>query len=337
MRGREAVKAASVLSLIMFVCLICLLPACSTVRNFLGFNGRSESATDAEAKKIRQFLSHIRPRQGNPDSHYLLGRHLVERGRYGEALAEFEKVLAIKPDYVKAYNGIAVCYDNLEEYEAARAYYREALRIGPDLDYLQNNLGYSFALEGNYDSAIEAYSKAIRINAKNPRFHNNLARALSKTGQHEQAAQAFEFTGNVAKAPKKRILLDAGRAAGEQRAPEAELPEVAGTPGTPDKNLAIEISNGNGINNMARNVAAYLRLKGYRVVRCTNAGHFNHARTEILYQKDARQLGNRIAGEIWETAHMKEVNKLDRPNLKVKVVVGRDMAGKKRIFEEVEG
>ncbi len=338
MGQKGVVKAGWILSLVIFVCLIFLPAGCSSIRSFFSSQSRGEPQADKEARLIKQFLSHIRPRQGNPDSHYLLGRYLVERGRYGEAITEFEKVLAIKPDHIKAYNGIAVCYDNLKQYEKARAYYREAVRLGPDLAFLRNNLGYSFALEGDYNSAIEAYSKAIGLNTTNPLFHNNLAYALSKTGRHTQAAQEYEFAGNTARAGNKRLLAEAKQAIPEEGLQEMDVAEVAAAIVTPvDKKLAIEISNGNGINNMARNVAAYLRAKGYMVARCTNARNFNHSRTEILYQKEARELGSRIAKEIWETADMKEVSRLDRPNLKVKVVVGRDMAGKRRIFEEEKG
>ncbi len=53
--------------------------------------------------------------------------------------------------------------------------------------------------------------------------------------------------------------------------------------------LDIEISNGNGVRHMARNVGIYLNPEGFRATRLTNADHFNYPETKIYYRKGFRQ------------------------------------------------
>jgi len=62
--------------------------------------------------------------------------------------------------------------------------------------------------------------------------------------------------------------------------------------------LNIEISNGNGVRHMARNMGTYLNPKGFNVNRLTNADHFNYPETKIYYQKGYEQDALRLAKEI---------------------------------------
>jgi len=336
MKRRTVANTPLALLPIVIVCVICMLPGCSSIREFLGFSDNAETRAEDEAMKIQQFSSRVRVLRGNPESHYLLARHYAQRGRYEEALSEFEKAIAIEPGHARAYNGIAICYDNLGHYEKAREYYKMALRTAPNPDYVHSNIGYSYMMQGDYASAIDAYSKAIEINTMNMHVRNSYAAALSKAGRHREAAREFEAAGNVHKAEQERTLEnDVIKTAGTRTEDRQEPPPI--TVMQPDSNVAIEISNGNGIGNMARSMAAYLRSKGFKVVRCTNADRYSYNTTEIHYRKEALQAGRQIAGEILENAYLKEVTTLDRPNLKVKIVVGRDLAGKKKIFEGAKG
>ncbi len=87
----------------------------------------------------------------------------------------------------------------------------------------------------------------------------------------------------------------------------------------------IEVSNGNGVNNMAKRVGNYFEKKGLIVSRLTNAEHFNFKETKIFYLKpylhDAYIVAQHIPG--WQ--NMKEVDELSRQNIKVKVLIGKDL------------
>jgi Flp pilus assembly protein TadD len=87
----------------------------------------------------------------------------------------------------------------------------------------------------------------------------------------------------------------------------------------------IEVSNGNGVNNMAKRVGNYFEKKGLIVSRLTNAEHFNFKETKIFYLRpylhDAYIVAQHIPG--WQ--NMEEVDELSRQNVKIKVLIGKDL------------
>ena len=97
---------------------------------------------------------------------------------------------------------------------------------------------------------------------------------------------------------------------------------------------AIEISNGNGVSRMARDMGSYLKRRGYNVVRFTNAGNFNLANARIYFMGPHEKLARRIASEFPEIKEVKRIKRLDRPNLKVKVIIGKDLTKYRQIFRE---
>jgi Tfp pilus assembly protein PilF len=178
--------------------------SCSSMKTILSwprsfFEGTQVNHKDKD-KAAAQFLSTVRPYQGNPDSHYRLACYHQERGRHKQALEEFEKVLLIDPSYFKAYNGMGISYDLLGNFPRAVEAYEAALLLNPSLDYVQNNLGYSLYLQGDLDGAMAAFKKAIGLNEREQRFHNNLGLVYAEKGQWDLAMMEFQLAGEGAKA-----------------------------------------------------------------------------------------------------------------------------------------
>lgn len=93
----------------------------------------------------------------------------------------------------------------------------------------------------------------------------------------------------------------------------------------------IEIANGNGLNQMARRVSNYLHRKGFGEPYVTNAEHFEHYETKIYYSEGFLQEAYRVAQEIPGYQNMERVTYLGRPDLKIRVLIGKDLA----VFDEV--
>jgi len=448
------------------------------------------------------FVSSIRPRPGNPDSHYLFAGYYQERGQHREAIEEFKKVLSIDPRYVKAYNGLGVSYDLLGEFSRALTSYEAAISLDPQQAYLHNNLGYSHLTQGNLERAISAFQSAIALNPQEPRFHNNLAFAYSEKALFELAMEEFRLGGDEAQAhfnmaeiyfrngvyakardhytaalrlkPSYTLARTGAKAAAtlasilgstqknartkvemvipeppkveeklvsEKNAVPSESEEIS-TPlekttppetqviqafsmmdsesintqvpviqlsslekyreeekeiqstresdhsrkssanyyakgngdGSGDwdyevkmailsgksvpisleesryiqktvvvKNQAtrgnnrIEVSNGNGVDQMAKRVGLYLQKKGYSVGRLTNSQHFNHGHTKIYYQEGNGEIANQVAEQLPIHKELIELKKLDRPSIQVKILLGKDMIPHNNKFKEKEG
>jgi Flp pilus assembly protein TadD len=98
------------------------------------------------------------------------------------------------------------------------------------------------------------------------------------------------------------------------------------------KDAGIEISNGNGVNRMARKVGDYLKERGLSVKRLTNYRNFNQGFTRIYYQEGHIGAANHVARQLPATREMIELKKLDRPYLQVKVLLGKDMIPYRQTF-----
>ena len=111
----------------------------------------------------------------------------------------------------------------------------------------------------------------------------------------------------------------------KQIARKGELP--------PFNRVEIEISNGNGAYRMARKVSYFLKEKGLKVTRLTNANNFNHPETRIFYQKEYSEAADHVAEHLPVLRSKEETEKFDRPNIKVKILIGKDLIPHHKTFE----
>jgi len=91
------------------------------------------------------------------------------------------------------------------------------------------------------------------------------------------------------------------------------------------KRFGIEVSNGNGINGMARRVGQYLKTRGLEVSRLTNANHFNYRVSKIYYQEGYQEAASHLAAQLPALDAMEETKRFDRPNIKIKLLIGKDL------------
>jgi hypothetical protein len=94
--------------------------------------------------------------------------------------------------------------------------------------------------------------------------------------------------------------------------------------------LGIEVSNGNGTTGMARKVRDYLKTRGLEVSRLTNANHFNHRVSKIYYQEGYEEAASHLAGQLPAVDGMEETKPFDRPHIKIKLLIGKDLVPHQR-------
>jgi Flp pilus assembly protein TadD len=87
----------------------------------------------------------------------------------------------------------------------------------------------------------------------------------------------------------------------------------------------IEVSNGNGVNRMARRVGNDLKDMGLNVTRLTNADHFGYKKTKIYYLSPYLHDAYKVAKQIPGWQNMEKVDKFSRQNTKIRVLIGKDI------------
>jgi len=258
-----------------FICgaLVFTLSACATTKN----SNNSFSILDImgvkelSQKTLAAFASKIRPVRGNPDSHYMLARFYQERGKHQEAIAEFEKTLAIEPGHIKALNAMGVSYDFLMDFPRAFECYQAALVLDPDsANIYYNNMGQSMLLQGRYIPSIEAFKMAAAYDEDFPdaRVHKNLGRAYAMFGHYDLALAEFELVDGdeSAEALLNRVL------AGIEKQPPASGIAVAAA--------------GNETKDFSARVSSYLRDK--RVAGNVHLARLEASRQESTGAKDMK-------------------------------------------------
>lgn len=86
----------------------------------------------------------------------------------GEALADFDDVLALEPDYVEGFHHRAVARAALGDYRGALADIEQALRRDPRRFTVLQTLSHLAEEQGNWKGALAAWQKALDLDPRTP-------------------------------------------------------------------------------------------------------------------------------------------------------------------------
>jgi tetratricopeptide (TPR) repeat protein len=120
-----------------------------------------------------------------------LGTALHEAGRFDEAVARYEKAIAVQPDYAPAYNNLGVTLRAQGKVDAAIAIYERGLRLDDEYPDLHFNLANALLAQNRADEAAAHLKTSLAGEPDSAATHNNLGTALAAKGQYEQAVAEF--------------------------------------------------------------------------------------------------------------------------------------------------
>jgi tetratricopeptide (TPR) repeat protein len=119
-----------------------------------------------------------------------LGAGLHEAGRMDEAVSRYEKAIAIRPDYLPAYNNLGVTLRRQGRVDEAIRAYERGLEAG-DYPELHFNLANALIASGRVRDAEAHLKLALAKTPGSAGTHNNLGTALAEQGRVEEAAAEF--------------------------------------------------------------------------------------------------------------------------------------------------
>jgi hypothetical protein len=279
-----------------------VLAACShwtEPESIYGDRGRSLRLAKS---KMDHFMGSVRYQQADAGDHYRLGRYFQQRGRHMLAVDEFSRAIQLDPRRADAHNAMGVSYDQLRQFDRAVQCYRRAQILKPDFAAAYNNLGYSYLMQARPEKAVDPLEKAVSLQDRNARFNNNLELAYRQVGR----VDADE------KQPAP-VITATFRAAPVQQSPQ------------------IEIANGNGVGNMAKNIGNFLKYKGFEIQRLSNADHFGYPRTRIFYSDGQRQTASALSLLLFGPDMPCDLIS-DGQHGQIKILMGGDAAGLNDLF-----
>ncbi|OPY06459.1 MAG: lipoprotein NlpI [Syntrophus sp. PtaB.Bin001] len=306
------------------------------------------TACTVDQNSSKSFSSQVRPWRGNVEAYYQLACHYQDRNRHREAVEEFKKMIAIDATDIRAYNGIGISYDALKDFPRAFLAYDKALKLDPRAGYVYNNLGYSYMLQKRYNEAVMAFKKGAEQQMDSgikTKIENNLHMALALS---EKPQIADTRPGDIDDSRSTSLLATDFAEATESdqdrhirnlmiRRDPLAMRSLSRPNDTREEDVAIEVTNGNGVRHMAKNVGDYLKKRGYRVVRLSNADSYSYSKGNVGYRADGQETAREIATLFPGNVDLKKMNGGSKKDIRVRVLIGKDMIPYKKVFSEDQG
>ena len=285
---------------------------------------------------IREFDKAIYVDPGSARAYNAKGVSCDKLRDFERAVKSYDMALKIDPSLDYVHNNLGYSYLLQGNYGAAIDSFKKALALDGKNSRTNNNLGLAYAMNGQYDHALQQFQQS----GDRARAHYNLAGVYYDKGRFEEAKKEYRHVLNLnPDFPKARNGFEASDALAKITSassankkentaaanPESNTdPEMGSDPLL--KETGIEVSNGNGVNHIARDIGRYLRSKGFNVVRLTNADHFNYREGSIYCRKGYCGMAQEIAVWLPNIRYIKETSAFDRDGVKIRILVGQKQA-----------
>lgn len=147
-----------------------------------------------------------------PRIYEVLGLVYQTTGESDQAKEQFEKMLALDPNYSRGRNNYAAFLYQQKEYKAAMEQFKKVVKdvYYENLPNAYGNLGRSALKVGDYDLAEQSILRAINMekNNKNVQYKLDLAGIYYQKGNYPRANDYFEqYRASVDKSSAKALLL----------------------------------------------------------------------------------------------------------------------------------
>jgi len=126
-------------------------------------------------------------------AHNNRGNALKELKRWDEALASYDRAIAIKPDYADAYSNRGNALNELKRLDEALASYDRAIAIKPDYADAYSNRGVALQELKRLDEALASYDRAIAIKPDDAEAYWNKSLALLLAGEFGRGWELYEW------------------------------------------------------------------------------------------------------------------------------------------------
>ncbi len=310
--------------------------------------GRYHQGKANHGEAIAAYEKVVAANPGHIEAHNRLAVSCSLTGQHELALEYFRKAIELSPAATHLHNNLG--YAHLmrgEEGDAATAF-EAALQLDPENRQARDNLGAVYEKMGLHDKAavltLRRSQPAIAADAMSTAESAAALGGSSATmplstitmtveGQSMQqdtdmrlvqiAPHVFEF--RMAEADRVVAILT------DKNTPET-IARSSDEVGSQD-DVRIEVSNGNGMAGMARQVSAFLRQNGFAKARLTDRPPFRQVQTEIHYRPGNYVLAGQISQMMPKKARLLESYNL-RSDIQVRVLLGKDVARETGYFDD---
>jgi tetratricopeptide (TPR) repeat protein len=145
-----------------------------------GVDGDTVEQEDALRKLVAAFPQDER-------AHQQLATFLFGQQQWPDAIAEYEKAIAIAPAYSAPYNQLGYAYRSTEQYDQAESAFRKYIELIPDDPNPYDSYAELLLKLGRYEESIAQYEKALEQDPSFPASFVGIATNLDLLGRHDEA------------------------------------------------------------------------------------------------------------------------------------------------------
>lgn len=125
-------------------------------------------------------------------SHYNLGLAYYHSGQTEKAIAAYQKVIQLEPNFAEAYGGLGVIYWRTGNLDAAIRHCQKAIKIAPENIEFHQNLTQIYWEKGRYDAAAVGYKIILELNPSDENALHHLGLILLSKQAYDDAVSCFQ-------------------------------------------------------------------------------------------------------------------------------------------------
>ncbi len=129
---------------------------------------------------------------GTPTLAYNTAVAYYQKKDYQKAIDYFKKYLSTNPNDFEAQKMIAICYENLKDWNQAEEIYRKMVENGHTSEEIINKWLEMAERTNSPPKIINVYQKLVQLKPNNATLWYNLGVLYTKQGQKEEAKKSFE-------------------------------------------------------------------------------------------------------------------------------------------------
>lgn len=138
-----------------------------------------------------------------------------KQAKLQEAIAEYQTVLKINPNYAQAYNSLGYLHAQLGEYDKAVEYLKKYEFIAPGQVNPHDSLGEIYLMLGRYREALDQFRRAIAVKPSlaiepstlGSTIYLHSALALLRMGHLQEATENFDQAEELANSSWKKLEI----------------------------------------------------------------------------------------------------------------------------------
>jgi tetratricopeptide (TPR) repeat protein len=123
----------------------------------------------------------------------MLAATYEQAGNVEKAIAQYNDILALKPDDVNTLSGLLKCYIKAGDHDKAISTGMKLLRINPRDASAFANIGYAYGSKGAWEKAIANYKESLQLNPDDTLVRFRLGEAYEKANNLKDAVEQYKL------------------------------------------------------------------------------------------------------------------------------------------------